>query len=223
MNLILFGPPGAGKGTQADVLQKRYGLAKLSTGDMLRAQAAKNDIRSETLRAIMKVGQLVPDGLIIDMIRDRIAEEDCKNGFILDGFPRTQAQAEALDAMLTEVSKQLSCVIELKVDDAKLVDRISGRYSCGQCGAGYHDAFKQPVKAGVCDECGGTQFKRREDDKADTVAKRLEAYHAQTAPILPFYREKGLLKSVDGMADIDEVAGQIAALVEKHAKLAKSG
>ncbi len=223
MNLILFGPPGAGKGTQADFLHKRYGLAKLSTGDMLRAEAAKDDLRSETLRAIMKVGQLVPDGMIIDMIRERIAEADCKNGFILDGFPRTQAQAEALDTMLAEENKRLNCVIELKVDDAKLVDRIAGRYSCAKCGAGYHDNFKQPAKAGVCDECGSTEFKRREDDKAETVARRLEAYHAQTAPILPYDSEKGLLSAVDGMAEIDEVAGQIAKLVEKHDKLAKSG
>lgn len=213
MNLILLGPPGAGKGTQADYLQKTHTLAKLSTGDMLRAEAAKDDMRSQTLRAIMQSGELVPDGMIIDMIRDRIKQSDCANGFILDGFPRTVAQAEALDAMLTAEHKKLDYVIELKVDDKILIDRISGRFSCAKCGAGYHDRFKPLKTADVCDQCGAKEFSRREDDKAETVTRRLAAYHRQTAPLLPYYQGRGVLKSVDGMADISEVTRQISSLL----------
>jgi adenylate kinase len=214
MNLILFGPPGAGKGTQADFLSKKYSMAKLSTGDMLRAEAKSEGLRAETLRAIMSSGQLVPDGMIIDMIRDRIKDADCKNGFILDGFPRTLAQAKALDEMLVAEQKKLDVVIELKVNDAAMVARVSGRYACAKCGAGYHDSFKQPKTAGKCDQCGSAEFSRRDDDKAETVAKRLEAYHKQTAPLLPYYREKGVLATVDGMADIAEVTAQIDKLVK---------
>jgi adenylate kinase len=223
MNLILFGPPGAGKGTQAEFLQKKCNLAKLSTGDMLRAEAKSDGLRAETLRAIMESGQLVPDGMIIDMIRDRIKEPDCQNGFILDGFPRTVVQAAALDKMLVEEKKNLDRVIELKVNDADMIARISGRYSCAKCGAGYHDSFKQPKTAGKCDQCGGSEFTRREDDKAETVAKRLEAYHKQTAPLLPYYRQKGILATVDGMADIGEVTQQIEKLLGDTKKMAKNG
>lgn len=214
MNVILFGPPGAGKGTQADLLNKKFGLAKLSTGDMLRAEAKSDGLRAETLRAIMSSGQLVPDGMIIDMIRDRIKKDDCKNGFILDGFPRTLAQAHALDEMLVAEKKSLNFVIELKVDDKAMVARISGRYSCAKCGAGYHDSFKQTKTPGKCDQCGGTEFVRREDDQAETVAKRLEAYHKQTAPLLPYYKQKGVLVTIDGMADIAHISTHINALVE---------
>lgn len=213
MNIILLGPPGAGKGTQAEHLHRTLGIAKLSTGDMLRAEAAKDDLRSETLRAIMQAGELVPDGLIIDMIRERIGEADCAKGFILDGFPRTAAQAGALDAMLAEIGRKLDAVIELKVDDRKLIERITGRYACAKCGAGYHDTFKKPQKEGVCDACGGTEFSRREDDNAETVAHRLQAYHRQTAPLLPYYRERGVLQAVDGMARIGEVTRQIEELL----------
>jgi adenylate kinase len=214
MNVILFGPPGAGKGTQADLLNKKFNLAKLSTGDMLRAEAKADGIRAETLRAIMSSGQLVPDGMIIDMIRDRIKAPDCKNGFILDGFPRTLAQAKALDEMLVTEKTKLDFVIELKVDDKAMVARISGRYACAKCGAGYHDSFKQPKASGKCDQCGGMEFTRRDDDKAETVAKRLEAYHKQTAPLLPYYKEKGVLVTVDGMADIAHISTHINTLVE---------
>jgi adenylate kinase len=213
VNLILLGPPGAGKGTQAQYLQSKLGVAKLSTGDMLRAAAAKGGSIGETLKTIMQAGQLVPDDLIIKMIRERIREADCQNGFILDGFPRTVAQAEALDVMLSEEQKHLDCVIELKVDDKQLVERIAGRFSCAKCGAGYHDSFKQPKKSGVCDECGATEFSRREDDKAETVSKRLDAYHRQTAPLLPYYQKKGVLKGVDGMADIGDVTRQIDGII----------
>ena len=205
MNLILFGPPGAGKGTQADFLSDKLGATKLSTGDMLRACAKSDTPLANQLQEIMSSGKLVPDEIIIEIIKERIAEHDCAKGFILDGFPRTLPQAEALDEMLAGECKQLSAVIELKVDDGALVERIAGRFSCAKCGAGYHDSFKPTGKAGVCDECGSTEFSRREDDKAELVAKRLEAYYEQTAPLLPFYKEKGLLKTVDGMAAMEAV------------------
>ncbi len=223
MNLILLGPPGAGKGTQAQYLHARLGACKLSTGDMLRAAVAAGTPVGLQAKEVMAKGQLVSDDIMIALIRDRIRQPDCTKGFILDGFPRTQAQAAALDAMLTEEGRSLDFVIELKVDDEKLVERIAGRFSCAKCGAGYHDSFKKPAKQGICDECGSAEFSRREDDKAETVSKRLVAYHQQTAPIIPYYREKGLLSSVDGMADIDEVTRQIDKLLEKGKKLVKSG
>lgn len=213
MNLILFGPPGAGKGTQADYLNQKYGLAKLSTGDMLRAEVASGSEKGKELQAIMASGALVPDEAMIDLIRQRIREADCANGFILDGFPRTIPQAEALDAMLKAEAKELTAVIELKVDDAEMVARISGRYACAKCGAGYHDNFKKPTKQGQCDACGAKEFSRREDDRADTVAKRLESFHRSTAPLLPYYAAKSLLKTVDGMAEIGEVTRQVEALI----------
>jgi len=200
MNLILFGPPGAGKGTQAELLSKKYGFAKLSTGDMLRAAAAKpNDELGNLVSSYMHDGKLVPDDVMISLIRTRIGEKDCAKGFILDGFPRTIPQADALEAMLAEEKKELDCVVELQVDDAALIKRISGRFSCAKCGVGYHDSFRQPKKSGVCDACGSREFTRREDDKAETVSKRLEAYNRQTAPLLPYYQQRGLLKPVDGM------------------------
>ena len=212
MNLILLGPPGAGKGTQAQHLSAKYNLAKLSTGDMLRAAVAAGTEIGKLAKGIMAEGKLVPDNIMIDLIRDRIREKDCTNGFILDGFPRTVAQAEALDAMLASEKKRMDYIIELKVDDQKLVERITGRFSCAKCGAGYHDSFKQPKVAGICDECGSAEFSRREDDKAETVIKRLNAYHAQTAPLLPYYGKKGVLYTVDGMADI-EVVGKALDMV----------
>ena len=214
MNVILLGPPGAGKGTQSDFLRSTYNLAHLSTGDMLREAAASGSPLGETVKAIMASGELVPDAVMIDLIRICIKAPESANGFILDGFPRTTAQAEALDKMLEVEGKQLNHVIELKVDDAILVKRITGRFSCAKCGAGYHDAFKKPVKDGVCDVCGSTEFKRREDDNEATVTKRLNSYHKMTAPILPYYKAKGILKGVDGMADIAEVTAQLKALIE---------
>ena len=213
MNLILMGPPGAGKGTQAKRLEDGRGLIQLSTGDMLRATVESGSEVGQQAKAIMERGELVSDEIMIAMIRDRIQQPDCENGFILDGFPRTAAQAEALDEMLTKMDVRLDHVIEMKVDDGILVDRISGRFSCTNCGTGYHDRFQKPQKEGVCDSCGGTEFTRRKDDNAETVASRLEAYHAQTAPLLPYYEEQGTLKSVDGMADIDEVTRQIEAVL----------
>ncbi len=218
MNLILLGPPGAGKGTQADHLQRVYGLAKLSTGDMLRAASASGSELGGQVQAIMSAGQLVPDEVMISLIRHRIRQADCNPGFILDGFPRTIPQAEALDAMLAAEKKQLTCVIELAVDDQALIERIAGRYSCSQCGAGYHDRFKRPARENTCDSCGNEQFTRRADDKAETVGKRLEAYHHSTAPLLPYYRARGILRTVDGMAEIDEVTRQINVLLKSCEK-----
>jgi adenylate kinase len=218
MNLILMGPPGAGKGTQAEYLQQQLGIAKLSTGDMLRAAVASGSEIGQQAKAIMASGGLVPDDIMISLIRERIREADCANGFILDGFPRTIPQAEALDVMLAAEGKSLGCVIELKVDDQALIARIAGRFSCKKCGAGYHDHFKRPGREGICDSCGSTEFVRREDDKAETVGKRLEAYNVQTAPLLPYYRARGVLQTVDGMAEIGEVTKQIEDIVKNSPK-----
>ncbi|MFM9890097.1 MAG: adenylate kinase [Rickettsiales bacterium] len=213
MNIILLGPPGAGKGTQADYLRDTHDLKKLSTGDMLREAVAKGTDVGLKAKEIMAAGALVSDDIMIAIIRDAISGANCPNGFILDGFPRTTAQAQALDRMLADENKALDFVVELNVVDAALVARIAGRYSCKQCGAGYHDSFKHPQKPGTCDSCGATEFTRRDDDKAETVAKRLAAYHEMTAPILPYYAEKGILKSIDGMADIGEVTKSLSALI----------
>jgi adenylate kinase len=213
MNLILLGPPGAGKGTQAKRLEDRYGLRQISTGDMLRAEVRSGSEIGQKAKAIMERGELVPDAIIIAMLAERVSAPDVASGFILDGFPRTVPQAEALDAVLKQKSMPLDHVIELQVDDAALVDRISGRSTCAKCGEGYHDTFKQPKQAGICDACGSTEFIRRADDKAETVAARLEAYHRQTAPLLPYYAAQGTLRVVDGMAEMDEVARQIATIL----------
>jgi adenylate kinase len=214
MKVVLLGPPGAGKGTQAQRLQDTYGLTHLSTGDMLRAEVASGSKIGKEAKAIMERGELVPDAVLISMIADRIARPDAAKGFLLDGFPRTVAQAEALDRMLSERKQKLDRVIQLVVDNEAMVDRISGRYSCAKCGAGYHDKFRQPKQAGVCDACGSKEFVRRADDKPETVRTRLEAYDRQTAPLLPYYRGRGVLSEVDGMAPIDDVTKRLGKILD---------
>ncbi len=213
MNLILLGPPGAGKGTQSQRLEKTYGTVQLSTGDMLRAAVRSGSELGQRADAIMKAGQLVPDEVMIAMISERIDQPDCAKGFILDGFPRTVPQAAALDSMLSEKGLRLDHVIEMKVDGAALVTRVTGRFTCAKCGTGYHDTFKPAAVAGVCDNCGSTEFTRRADDNAETFGKRLAAYERDTAPILPYYASRGVLKQVDGMAEIDEVTRQLEAII----------
>jgi adenylate kinase len=207
--LILLGPPGAGKGTQAQSLMARDGLIQLSTGDMLRAAVKDGSTVGMQAKAIMEAGKLVPDEIVTALIADRLDKEAHAPGFIFDGYPRTRAQAESLDALLAERGMTLDRVIELTVDEEALVDRISGRFTCARCNEGYHDRYKLPKVAGVCDICGSNEFKRRPDDNAETVRARLTEYRAKTAPILPYYEAKGLVARVDGMAPIAEVTAKI--------------
>lgn len=214
MNLVLLGPPGGGKGTQAKRLQEKYGIVQLSTGDMLRAAVASGSDIGRKAKAVMDAGQLVSDDIVIGIIDERLDQPDTGKGVIFDGFPRTVAQAEALDAMLIRKGKKLDSVIEIRVPDAPIVERITGRYTCAKCGAGYHDRFQKPKMDGTCDACGGTEFIRRADDNAETVNKRLAAYHAQTAPLLPYYETHGILQIVDGMQDIGKVTKDLEGILD---------
>jgi adenylate kinase len=210
-----LGPPGAGKGTQASKLEDERGMVQLSTGDMLRAAVAAKTPVGLQAKEVMERGDLVSDEIVTGILSDRLDEDDVKGGFILDGYPRTEAQAHSLDALLAEKGMPLDHVIELVVDEDALVERITGRFTCANCGEGYHDTFKQPKVEGVCDACGSTSFKRRPDDNAETVRTRMQEYRTKTAPIIPHYEPKGLVRRVDGMADIESVSDAIAAILDQ--------
>ena len=215
MNIILLGPPGAGKGTQAARLEQERGMVQLSTGDMLRAAKDAGSPIGLQVKAIMASGALVSDAIVSALIAERLDSPEAQRGAIFDGYPRTQPQAEALDMLLGERGRKLDHVIELAVDEAALIERIVGRFTCAKCGAGYHDRFKQPVVAGVCDVCGSTEFKRRPDDNEETVRTRMAVYRGETEPILPYYQARGLVKRIDGMADMASVAAAIAAILDE--------
>ena len=214
LNIILLGPPGAGKGTQASRLENGRGMVQLSTGDMLRAAVKAGTPVGLKAKAVMEAGELVSDAIVSAIIGERLDQPDTAKGAIFDGYPRTAPQAEALDLLLAERGRQLDHVIELVVDEEALVERIVGRFTCANCGEGYHDQFKQPKVADTCDVCGSHEFKRRPDDNAETVRTRMAEYRAKTAPILPIYEARGLVKRVDGMADIDVVTGEIEAILD---------
>ena len=213
MDIILLGPPGAGKGTQAQRLQAKRGMVQLSTGDMLREAVANGTPVGLKAKAVMEAGELVNDAIVSALIGERL-DTAAAHGAIFDGFPRTGHQAEALEILLGERGRKLDHVIELVVDEEALVDRITGRFTCAKCGAPYHDSFHVPRVAGTCDACGGTEFKRRPDDNEQTVRTRMAEYRAKTAPILPIYRQKGLVRQVDGMATVEQVAAAIDAILD---------
>lgn len=213
--LILLGPPGAGKGTQARVLEDQFGLVQLSTGDLLRAAVAAGSKAGLEAKVVMEAGGLVSDEIVLAILSDRLAEPDCAKGVVLDGFPRTTGQAEALDGMLAATGQCINAAIALEVDDVKMVLRIAGRFTCGDCGEGYHDSFKPTKTEGTCDACGSTNMVRRADDNAQTVMSRLDAYQAQTAPLISYYKERGALRPVDAMGDIADISKSIADIVSK--------
>ena len=213
MDIILLGPPGAGKGTQAGRLEDDHGMVQLSTGDMLRAAVKAGTEVGLKAKALMEAGELVPDEVVSGIIGDKLDELGPDKGVIFDGYPRTAAQAESLDEILTARNRTLSHVIELVVDEDALVERITGRFTCGNCGEGYHDTFKQPAVEGVCDVCGKSEFKRRPDDNEETVRTRMKEYRAKTAPILPIYEARGIVRKVDGMGSMTEVNDAIEAVL----------
>ncbi|NOE26227.1 MULTISPECIES: adenylate kinase [unclassified Ruegeria] len=216
--LILLGPPGAGKGTQARMLEEKFGLVQLSTGDLLREAVAAGTEAGKAAKAVMEAGDLVSDEIVIAILRDRMAQPDCAKGVILDGFPRTTVQAEALDSLLASNNQKINAAISLEVEDAEMVTRISGRYTCAGCGEGYHDQFKKPAEEGKCDKCGHTEFKRRADDNAETVASRLAAYHAQTAPLIAYYDGQGVLQRTNAMGRIEDIANDLEGIVDEVMK-----
>jgi adenylate kinase len=215
MKLILLGPPGAGKGTQAQRIVEKHGIPQLSTGDMLRAAVTAGTEIGLKAKALMDSGKFVSDDVVNGIVSERIDQPDCKNGFILDGYPRTLVQADAVEAMLASKGVKLDVVIEMQVDDSVLVDRVSGRYTCATCGAGYHDRNHKPKVEGTCDRCGGHEFKRRPDDNAETMISRLQDYYKKTSPLIGYYHAKGVLKSVDGMAAIDDVTAAIETILSR--------
>ncbi|MES2969275.1 MAG: adenylate kinase [Pseudomonadota bacterium] len=213
--LILLGPPGAGKGTQARMLEEDFGLVQLSTGDLLRAAVAAGTDAGKKAKSVMDAGQLVSDDIVLAILKERMTQGDVAKGVILDGFPRTDGQAAALDALLSATGQKVTAAISLEVDDEAMVGRVSGRYTCAACGEGYHDEFKQPAVAGVCDKCGGTAFKRRADDNAGTVRERLKAYHAQTAPLIAYYEGRGVLERIDAMGPIADIRQSLGKIVRR--------
>ena len=215
MRLVLIGAPGSGKGTQAKYLIEKYNIPQISTGDLLRAAVAAQTPLGRQAKAVMEAGDLVGDDIVIAILRDRLAAPDCAKGVILDGFPRTTVQAEALDALLEATGQRINAAISLEVEDAAMVERISGRFTCGGCGEGYHDSFKPTAKPGACDNCGSKDMKRRADDNAETVAQRLTAYHAQTAPLIDYYEAKGALSRVPAMGAIDDIAARLNSVVSE--------
>ncbi len=216
MNIILLGPPGAGKGTQASRLVSERGMVQLSTGDMLRAAVKAGTPTGQKAKAVMEAGQLVSDEIVSGIIGEALDALAPETGVIFDGYPRTEAQAVSLDGLLADRGRSLHHVIELVVDEEALVDRVTGRFTCANCGAGYHDRYKLPKVDGMCDKCGSHEFKRRPDDNAETVRTRMAEYRAKTAPILPIYEARGIVQHVDGMADIDHVSGAIEAILERE-------
>jgi adenylate kinase len=215
--LILLGPPGAGKGTQARILEEDFGLVQLSTGDLLRAAVAAGTEAGRQAKAVMEAGQLVSDDIVLAILKDRMAAPDVAKGVILDGFPRTAAQAAALDKLLAATGQRVTAAVSLEVDDEAMIARVAGRFTCAGCGEGYHDQFKAPVQAGICDKCGGTSFKRRADDTAETARERLRAYHAQTAPLIAHYDRLSVLQRVPAMGSIKAIRDQLAQIVGRVA------
>ena len=218
MIIVLLGPPGAGKGAQAEMLESRYGLVSLSTGDLLRDVVTKGGPQADAVKAIMDAGDPVPDDMVLALLQDALTAQANEAGFILDGFPRTVPQAVELDALLTDAQQRVDAVVAIQVPDDVVVQRITGRFACSACGATYHDVFKQPRVPGVCDDCGYTGFTRRSDDNEETVRNRLAAYRAKTEPIIPYYRDRGLLHSVDGTPAPDAVFAAIAAILDPLAE-----
>jgi adenylate kinase len=206
INIILLGPPGAGKGTQAKLLEEKLGLKQLSSGDMLRAAVSRGTAVGQKAKSFMDAGKLVPDQVVVDVVFESIDAQSSGNGIILDGFPRTVDQAEALDKKLAEKGARIDGVIVIKVRDDKLVERVAGRYTCANCGEGYHDSFKKPAVAGICDKCGSHDFKRRDDDRPEKVKERLKAYHKQTVPLIDYYQKRGKVAVIDGELSIEDVS-----------------